>query len=200
MLYDRQEFFHRYQIGFSASLQHWLTHFRLPSAFFLTDKAEFRSQLRAYNDVELEFRWNEFCLQRSTRFTGELFGCHTRFFAFMQHISCRSSFALRLFMLIFTGALSMSYSKRHECSVCSQVTFSAEHFFVCPRLGSNLLAEVRRLCAGEQWQELSDLCLLRFRVYRLLLPDPSLSTDESCLFDDIDVAAEVSVENDCVFP
>jgi hypothetical protein len=58
----------------------------------------------------------------------------------------------------------------------------------------------RRFCAGEQWQELGDLCLLRFRVYRLLLPDPSLTVDESSLFDDVDVAAKVSIENDFGFP
>jgi hypothetical protein len=48
----------------------------------------------------------------------------------------------------------------------------------------------------QKWQELISLCLLRFHVYRLLLPDPSLTLDESALLDDVDVALGPSAEID----
>jgi hypothetical protein len=199
MLFDREFLLYRYNTGYSFVLRDWLGQLGLGHVFLAMDRHSVRSGLVVHNDVQLEYRWNAFCTSRSTAFAGEIFGCHTRFYSFMKEVSCRSSFAVRVFMLIFCGSLSMSYTRNHLCSWCCAETFSAEHFFRCSRLGCDVTEEVRRLGREEQWPELISLCLLRFHLYRLLLPDPSLTPDESALFDDLDVAPDNLPANDFHF-
>jgi hypothetical protein len=199
VLFDRETLLYQHGMGYSFILRDWLSQLNLEHVFLSMDRTSVRVGLTQYNDVRVEYCWDSFCAQRSTAFAGNVFGCHTRFYSFMKEVSNRSAFAVRIFMLIFCGSLSMSYTRNHLCAWCSTETFSTEHFFCCPRIGSDVTPEVLVLGREERWAELINLCLLRFHLYRLLLPDPSLTADESALFDELDVAPADLPANDFHF-
>jgi hypothetical protein len=116
------------------------------------------------------------------------FRSHCAYTAFFQAVSSRSAFAVRLLLLIFCGALSRSYASRSCCPSCHLQKFTARHFFICPRLGVECESELRSLCREENWEAVIDLCLHRFCVFKLLLDDPSLTPEESSLFDGLDAS------------
>ncbi len=183
MLYDRETLLYSCSCGFSFILRRWLGFARVPSLFYSVRKNDVRRGLREYSDVELELTWDAFCHQPSTEFAAAVFKSHCAYVAFFQVVSTRSAFAVRLFLLIFCGALSRSYASRSSCPSCRVEKFTAHHFFTCSRLGGDCVHELHLFCREEQWSDMIDLCLHRFRTFKLLLDDPSFSPDESSLFD-----------------
>ena len=179
-IFDRETLLYTHSAGFSFLLWDWLLCVRSTNLFTATSKATVRRALHAYRDAELEFLWVRFGEQSSTEFAAHVFGSHVGFYEFFLAASKKSGSCVRVLLLIFCGAISWSYADRRCCPACPLQTFTARHFFLCPALGPNDASdEALRLGHEGSWNELIILCLSRFRCFKLLLPDPSLSREES---------------------
>ncbi len=130
VVFDRELLFYQRSCGFSFSYSQWLSFARVPRLLYSVHKQEIRRGLQEYSDSELEMAWGTFALQPSSIFVVEVFRSHTSYVAFFQTLSCRSSFAVRLLLLIFNGALSRSYALHSCCPSCRLQKFTARHFFV----------------------------------------------------------------------
>lgn len=133
-VYDRCVLFPR-ERGFSFALGNWLSDFGVPDLIDGIDSKKMMKELLFVSRAQRAATWSEMSEASSTSFLCEVFCTLPNFDDFVLENARISSGFLRLSLLIWTGNLMLAQKPpRRSCPFCPLQTFTAYHFFSCPRL------------------------------------------------------------------
>ncbi len=118
--------------GFSAGLLTWLSSFGLLELINCDAKADVLRTLAG--DVEKDFVlcWERMKVAKSTKFLSSVFSGPSNFFQAVVFASTINIAALRIFLLMWTGSVSIHLFGAHErtCRFCSG-SLDSRHYFGC---------------------------------------------------------------------
>jgi hypothetical protein len=181
-IFDRQTLFDRHRIGFAQTVKDWGLELGVPFLFRLSGTPEADAALGEQRERALVGAWETFSRMSSTCAFATLVGGGAAFRELALEASRRSRLGLRIFLLVASGSLSMSYFRSRHCPGCGDLcTFV--HFVECSSLGANLKPLLSQYAAEEKWKEFIDLLLSRFMVFVHLVRGGQLSVEENDLFD-----------------
>ncbi len=151
-------------------------------SFFVAERAEVKTRLRARLDELLDRDWELFAAMSSTRFAAQLFRSRTALYAIVLEASRFSRLGVRAVMLSISGSLSMSYCRSRTCVLCGE-KFDFEHLLSCRSLGVDLAPAVSVLVDSEDWQGVAMILLSRFQVFVHAIRSGEVTLEEAELFE-----------------
>jgi hypothetical protein len=130
-LVDRESDFPQNR-GFSAELLSLLSSLGIPELAYACEKGEVALALAHEHEKESLIAWDRMRKAKSTAFLCTVFSCPRDLFQCLLYASSINLTALRIFLLMWSGAANLHFLGVHErsCRICS-LPLSTQHGFGC---------------------------------------------------------------------